>query len=162
MPLDSPWTRATAAVQGATLRSNEVMDALAAEVCNHESSHAVAAVLLGRRLFYVSRDRNLCGTTFSTRGDSEPIYGLVALLAPYYSGDPTLSHLDLEKVDALARSDPRLEIEVFKAHEMARELVKRPDFRSAHRAIRWALFSHPFLTGEEVALLIALDKEEHV
>jgi len=136
------------------------MDARAASVANHESVHAVCCILLGRHLYYVSRTGGLCGETFSSRGDSEPINGLVALLAPLYSGDPSLSHLDLEKVNDLAQLDPRLAKEVEEAHRLARALVETPEFRLAHRAIRWALFSRPFLTGEECMLLISLEKEK--
>jgi hypothetical protein len=38
-------------------------------------------------------------------------------------------------------------------------LVTQADFRSAFRTTEWALWSRPTLIGDEVALLVALDKE---
>ena len=131
------------------------MDARAAAIATHEAAHAVAATLLGRQVMYVSRTGNLCGETFSKQQGSDLLSGLVTLIVPVY-----VSPIELPQHDLLvAENLHSIGADVTEAHRQARALVEEPRFRNGHRAVEWALWSRPFLTGMEVELILALDKE---
>jgi hypothetical protein len=130
--------------------------------CSHEAAHASAALMVGRTIKFVARNRHEVGgdTLLVTPSDGDPVWlaqsFATVLLAPLLEVGPQGADWDVQQAKYLG-SFPGVDLEA--AFDRTRALVKDPEFRRMHRVVEWGLWQHPTMTGEEVELLIAIEKE---
>lgn len=138
------------------------MDGENARVARHEAVHACAALSFGwpvRSVFRfdprLSRDGALHGVTFTgprTDGDirERGVQAGVVVLAPFFE-DTRGCDGDIRRLDEITRAG----VSLSEVWDRAAALVSDPAFRRRVRRLEDALWNHPFLSGEEVELLLA-------
>lgn len=137
-----------------------MISASALEVAAHEAAHGAAAVVLGRRLLYVSRNLANCGEAFSLQKyGADPLDGVVVLLAPIFAA-PASRYLAVRDIGVARALRQDHGVDVAEALSRAETLVTQPDFRHAFRVIEHGLWSRPILTGDELDLMLSLDEEK--
>jgi len=128
-------------------------------IAHHEACHIVAAHNYGWRLNAVLRGRHWGMSLSSPRKDGvaaeRALDAAVVLLAPFFE-DPTGCEDDLRDVDGLIEYG----VSLTAAWHAAAKLVANPEYRRKVRAIEAVLYKHTILSGEELELLLALQKEQ--
>ena len=124
-------------------------------IAHHEAGHVVAGLHFGRRVDFVGRGPG----HGLTRYDPVLVYGDikrravesgVITLAPFFE-DTAGCASDLATLDGLLAAG----VSLSKVWEETAALVSDPEYRRKVRVVESALWGHPYLTGEEIVLLLA-------
>ena len=127
----------------------------------HEACHVAAALAVGRKVEAVYRERHeLGGLTVTVRPPGQdPVLAaedlIVVLLAPVFEVGPRGAEQDVMTAKFLG-GFPNVNLDA--ASDRARRLVQMPHFRSVRQTVEFALHEHPTMSGEEIDLLLALER----
>ena len=124
-------------------------------IAHHEAGHVVAGLHFGRRVDFVGRGRGHGLTRYDpvlVNGDIKrrAVESGVITLAPFFE-DPVGCAYDLTMLDGLLVAG----VSLSRVWEETAALVSDPEYRRKVRVVESALWGHPYLTGDEVVLLIA-------
>lgn len=136
------------------------------QIASHEAAHCAAALSVGRRVLFITREGHgpqAHGLTDTEPNDKESIHEALIVLLAAVVVQPRGGNGDVRNAHYLASFTPDPERTMAEATDDVLELVRTPDFRRNKRIVEEALWSRPSLvTGEDIDQLLNEGKDRWI